>query len=80
MDYKQKSKTKAQEWFKLTANKKSLMTIIYGQCDDATRTKITLGVTYKVDHQAKNIINFLEQVHTVCFGRDNGGLSFKQYK
>ena len=29
-DYKQKSKTKAQEWSKLTADKNFLMTIIYG--------------------------------------------------
>ena len=71
---------KSPEWSKLTADKKSLMTIIYRQCDNATRTKITLGGTYKTDCQIGNIINFLKQQRKVCYGSDNGGLSFKPYK
>ena len=43
LEYDHKSKTKTQKWAKLTANKKSLITIIFGQQDDATRTKIALG-------------------------------------
>ena len=37
-DHNMKYKLKLQEWYKLLADKRSLMTIIYGQCDDATRT------------------------------------------
>ena len=56
------------------------MTIIYRQCDGATRTKIALEATYKVNFQVGNIMNFLEQVHIVCFGSNNGGLYFKPNK
>lgn len=45
-EYDMKCKLKLQEWSKFIANKKSLITIIYGQCDDATRTEITLGNNY----------------------------------
>ena len=34
--YDQKSKLKAQEWSKLKADEKAVMTIVYGQCDDAS--------------------------------------------
>ena len=33
-----------------------------------------------MDCQAGNIINFLKQLCTACYGSDNGGLSFKPYK
>ena len=59
-DYDLKSKIKTQEWVKLTTDKKLLITIIYGQYDDAIRTKITLGTTYVADCDAGNIINFLK--------------------
>ena len=42
-DSDQKSKIKSQEWAKLISDKKSLITIIFGQCDGATRTKIVLS-------------------------------------
>ena len=53
------------------------MTIIFGQCDEATKTTIALGETYHADYQAGNLIKFLNQVHTVCFGSNNVGLSFE---
>ena len=43
-------------------------------------TEIALGATYKVDCQEGNIIEFLKQVHTVCFESDDGGLSFGPHK
>ena len=42
-DHNQQSKLKLQEQAKLITNKKSLMTIIFGQCDDPTRTVIALA-------------------------------------
>ena len=56
------------------------MTNIHKQCDEATQTKIALGRAYNADCQAGNIIEFLKQVHTVCFRRDDRGLSFAPYK
>ena len=78
--YDLKCKLKLQEWSKLTSNKKSLMTIIYGQCDDATRTEIALGTNYETICIDRELINFLEIIQTVCYGSDDGGLSFKPYK
>ena len=43
LEHDLKSKIQMREWYKLTADKKALMTIIYGQCDDATRTEISIG-------------------------------------
>ena len=56
------------------------MTIIFGQCNDPTRTKIALGTTYKTDCQDGSIISFLARLWTVCYGNDDGGLSIKPYK
>ena len=42
-EHDMKCKLKLQEWSKPLANKRSLMTIIYGQCNNATRTKIDFG-------------------------------------
>ena len=33
-----------------------------------------------MDRQEGSLIAFLKQVHTVCFGTDDGGLSFRPYK
>ena len=80
MDYDQKSKLKLQERSKLTADKKYLMTIIFGQCDHATRTEIALGANYETDREDGELINFLTRLQTICYGSNDGGLSFKPYK
>ena len=56
------------------------MTIIYRQCNKVTETKITPGRTNNVDCQAWNLIEFLKQICTVCFGSNNRGLPFGPYK
>ena len=71
--YNQKSKLKLQEWSKLTANKKTLMTIIFGQCNDATRTEIALGANYNTDCENGEFNNFLTRLQTVCYGSDDRG-------
>ena len=55
------------------------MTIIYGQCDDATRTEIALGPNETVCANGE-LINFLAILQTVCYGSNDGGSSFKPYK
>ena len=48
-EYEQDSKNKSKEYAKFLANKKALVMIIFGQCDEATKTKITLRATYGAD-------------------------------
>ena len=79
-DFEKKSKIKSQEYSKFISDKMALMTIIYGQCTKATKTKINLGTAYKTDSQDGNLIKFLKQVRTVCFGSNDKGLSFGPYK
>ena len=52
-------KLKLGEWYKLLADKKSLMTIIYGHCDDATRTEIALRTDYEIICTNAELIRFL---------------------
>ena len=52
---------------KFVANKEALITIIFGQFDEATKTEIALGATYAVDRQAGNLVKFMKQLRTVCF-------------
>ena len=58
-EFERNSKIKSQEFSKFVANKKALITIIYGQCDKATKTEIALEANYKADHQAGRLIGFL---------------------
>ena len=58
-EYKRDSKNKSQEYSKFLADKKALITIILGQCDEATNTKIALERTYAADRQAGRLIEFL---------------------
>ena len=39
-EYKRNSKNKSQEYSKFVRDKKSLITILFGQCDEATRLKL----------------------------------------
>ena len=55
-----------------------LIAIIFGQCDKATKAEIALGANYNTDRQAGRLINFLHRI--VCFGSDDGGLSYRPYK
>ena len=79
-EFDQKSKIKSQEFSKFVADKKALMTIIFRQCNKATKTEISLGANYNAHRQAGNLIEFLNQLHTVCFRSDDGGLSYGPYK
>ena len=79
-EYKRDSKNKSQEYVKFLANKKALITIIFGQCDEATKAKITLEATYVADCQTGSLIKFLKRIRIVCFGNDDGGLSYASYK
>ena len=45
LDYGQALKLKLQELGKIIADKKALMTIIFKQCNNVTKTKIALGAS-----------------------------------
>ena len=56
------------------------MTIIYRQCNDATRTKIALGDDYVIICTDAELIRFLALVRKVCYRSKDRGLSFKTFK
>ena len=66
LEYKQDSKNKSQEYTKFLVDKKALTTIFFGQCDEATKTKIALGATFAADRDAKRLSAFIEQMRTHC--------------
>ena len=74
------SKIKSQEYSKFLADKKALITIIFRQCDKATKTKVALGTKYTADHQAGRLVKFLNQLRTICFGSNEDGVSYAPYK
>ena len=49
LEYKRGSKNKSQEYAKFLADKKALITILFGKCDEASKTKIALGATYTAE-------------------------------
>ena len=79
-EHKRNPKLKSQEYSKFLQDKKSLITILYGQCDEATQTKIALGDNYTDDRNEGSLLVFVEQLHAICFGGNNGGLSYPPYK
>ena len=54
--------------------------ILVGQCDEATQTKIALGANYTEDRDAGRLLAFIERMCSICFGGDDGGLSYGPYK
>ena len=57
-----------------------MITVIFGQCDNTTKTKIALGTTYKADREDGNLNDFLTRLWTVWYKSVNGGLSYMPYK
>ena len=49
LEYERDSKITFREYYKFLQDKKSLCTILYGQCDEATQTEIALGDNYAED-------------------------------
>ena len=78
--YKRNSRIKSQEYSKFLQDKKSLWTILYGQCDEATQTEIALWDNYTEDRNEGRLLAFFEQVRAICFSGDDGGLSYPSYK
>ena len=59
LDYNQESNVKSQEWDDLLANKKSIMKIILGQCDEDTRARIALDSSDEYNMKIGELIKFL---------------------
>ena len=79
-DYKRNSKLKSQEYSKFLQDKKSLITILYGQCDETTQIEIALGDNYTNDQNGGRLLVFVDRMRAICLGGDDGGLSFPPYK
>ena len=62
LEYKRNSKNKSQEYSKFLGDKKSLITILFGQCDEATETEITLGDNYTEDRDEGRLLAFIGQL------------------
>ena len=56
------------------------MTLISGQCEDATLTKLALRTTYEVNCNKRNLVNFLNRLELTCYESNDNGLSYKPYK
>ena len=54
--------------------------ILFGQFDGVTQTEIALGDTYTVSRGEGRLLAFIERLRSICFGGDDGGLSYAPYK
>ena len=79
-EYKRNSKNKSQDYSKFLRDKKSLITILFGQCDEATQTEIALRDNYTDDRDEGRLLAFIERIRAICFGGNDGGLTFPPYK
>ena len=68
LEYERNSKLKSQEYSKFLQDKKSLITILYGQCDEATQTEISLGNSYTDNRDEGRLLASIELLHAICFG------------
>ena len=80
LEYERNFKNKSKEYSKFIVDKKSLITILFGQCIEAIQTKIALGALYTENRNAGRLLAFIERMRTVCSSGDNGGLSYGPYK
>ena len=79
-EYKRNSKNKSQEYSKFVQDKKSLCTILYGKCSEATQTEFALPDNYTEDRDEGRLLAFIERLRAICFGGDDDGLSYPLYK
>ena len=77
--YKRNPKNKSQEYAEFLRDKKSLMTILFGQCNEATQTEIAPGDNYTDDRDEGKLLAFIQRLRAICFGGDDGGLTFPPY-
>ena len=78
-EYKRKSKNKSLEYWKFLTNKKALITIILDSAMKQPKPKV-LSKKPTQWTVKQNLINFINRLQTLCFGGDDGGLSYWPYK
>ena len=79
-NYRNKNGISRTSLVKFLIDRKDLITIIFGQYDETTKTKVALGATYTANCRAGRLIDFVERLRTICFSSDDGGLSYGPYK
>ena len=66
LDYNHESIVKSQEWYKLIANKQSMIKIILHQRNKETKTKIVIDSSYEDNMKTGDLIKFLMQMRKLC--------------
>lgn len=79
-EYERKRKMEEKKWDALQENKKSLITIIRGQLDAGTKNELEVSTGYDTAVDDGDIVTILNNLRTICYGNDVGGMSFKAYK
>ena len=67
---------KLQEWNKIIADKKLVITITLNQCNAATRAEISISSSYEDNLEAGELIKFFARVYPVCNITNNGNILF----
>ena len=70
-EYKRNSKIKSQEYSKFLQDKNSSITILYGQCNEATQTEIALRDNYAEDRNEGRLLVFIDQLRAISYGGNN---------
>lgn len=79
-EYDRKRKLEEKKWDTMQDNKMSLITIIRGQLDLGTKNELEVFEGYELAMTNSDVLNILSKLRTICYGDDDGGLSFKPYK
>ena len=75
--YDRERKEKEKKWNNCQRDKKSVITVIRGQLDDDTLAELELSTGYELASENADIVTILNNLKAICFGGDDGGISFK---
>ena len=79
-EYDRKNKYEHTRWNKCQEDKSALITIIHGQLDDGTKNNLELSPEYEKAVVNADLVTVIKILRKICYGTDDGGMSFKPYK
>ena len=79
-EWKTTKKYQDIRWNKCQEDKKKLITLIRGQLDEGTVNELEISPGYSKAVEDGDIVKIMSNLRTICFGDDDGGLSYKPYK
>ena len=80
VEYEHERKEKKKKWAKLQEQKRSMITVIHGQLDDDTLQELELSPGFIKAQKDGDIVQIMKNLHDICHGGDDGGLSHRLYK